>query len=565
MARPKWMAEVVVLWAVGCSSNAKVDHRLGDHGGSGAGASAGSLSAGGNPSGNTSGGGTTTTGGHGNVPGDSGRPNGGRSGTSNGSSGDTGGGGESGDAGNGGTSDSGGAAGKNTAGNGGASAAAGSGATAGAGGAAGSGPCGPLSAPCPATTVVHLSAGGGAVCALFASGNVKCWGSNLYGHLGYGNTKNIGDDELPSAVGTVSLSKSAGVVAQQLSVGLTHTCALLSDGTVKCWGRSAFGELGYGSTDNVGDDELPSDVTPVSVTTTPGISVTQLSAGGTHTCALLSDGTIKCWGQGDYGQLGYADGDDLGDDELPSDRPAVSVSTTPGVTVTQVSAGFSHTCALLSDGTVKCWGANQDGQLGRGTPNNLHDDELPSEVDPIPLTNTPGVIATAIQAGNTTSCALLSDGSVKCWGSAEEELVGTGLTGPVLDPSSVGPIGVSTNPALSVTEIALGNLHACVRLSDGACTCWGNSAYGQLGYGNTDTIGDDELPSSAGTVEVTTGSGVTVAEIVTGSSFTCALLSDDAVKCWGDNGGGELGNGKIDGYAVGDDELPSSVGPVKLL
>ena len=478
-------------------------------------------------------------------------------------SGSGGDGGASGEAGGGDATASGGVAGVTTVGNGGSGSNAGSGAVAGASGA---GNCGPLAVtPCPATTVTQLAAGGGTVCALFFSGKVKCWGANHDGELGYGNTQNIGDDELPSAVGYVNVSSSPGVVVKQISVGNTHACALLSDGTVSCWGKNLFGELGYGDLHNIGDDELPSSVNAISVTSTPGVTVTQISAGGTHTCALLSDGTIKCWGYNGYGQLGSANADNIGDDELPGSVPAVSVSTTPGVTVTQISAGLDHTCALLSDGSVKCWGANQFGQLGRGSSNNLRDPLLPSTAAAIPLTTKPGVVATAIQASVYVSCALLSDGTIKCWGDGAMGLVGTGKTEPVLEPSSVGPVSVTNDPGLTVTEVANGTSHICVRLSDGSCKCWGANVYGQLGYGNTNTIGDDELPSSVGAVSVSTIPSLKIVQLVAGSSFNCALLSDDSVKCWGDNGVGELGNGKKDGYAVGDDELPASVGPVKLL
>jgi alpha-tubulin suppressor-like RCC1 family protein len=542
---------LLVLLSLGCGSSESGDRATnGGRSAGGRSSSAGGPSAGGHASGSAG------TGGGNSHAGSGGRANGGESGTSGASSGgndDGGSGGESGDQG-----------GRDTGGSGGASGSggtAGTGATAGNGGMSGSGGCG----TCTATTVVALAAGGGSVCAVFYSGKIKCWGYNLDGELGYGNTENVGDDELPSAIGYVSLSDDPGVTVRELSIGNTHACALLSDGTVNCWGRAVFGVLGRGNDESIGDDELPSDVAPVSVITTPGLSVEQISAGGSHTCALLSNGTIQCWGDNDYRQLGRDDTQDLGDDELPSDVAPVSVSTTPGVTVTQISAGFKHTCALLSDGTVKCWGANGSGQLARGTPNNLADEQLPSEVEPIAITTAADVTAVAIRAGYDSTCVLLSDGTVKCWGNAPAELVGTGETGPVLDPSSVGPIEVTEESGLLVTDLATGPAHVCARLADGSAACWGTSEYGALGYGHIEPIGDDELPSSAGPVSVTTTPGLTVTQLAAGSDLTCALLSDHSVKCWGDNRLGGLGNGKDDGFAVGDDELPSTVGPVELL
>lgn len=553
---------LLALLSFGCGTSSKDQANGGGHVASGGSAEAGSTSTGGHAGTKTSGGGG------GGRAGGSGQANGGGSGSSDGSSGRGGGKGSGGNDGEGGdtggsdTSGSGGTSGANAGGSGGSSASGGNGAVAGAAGSSG-GPCG--ASPCTDTTVMKLAGGGATVCALFYSGQVKCWGNNYYGTLGYGDKENVGDDELPSAVGHVSLTTSPGVVAKQISVGLTHACTLLTDGSVRCWGRQIFGCLGSGNDDDLGDDELPSDVAPVSVTTEPGVSVTQISAGASHTCALLSDGTIKCWGDNSYRQLGYSDTQDVGDDEVPSELPSVSVSATPGVTVSQVSAGDKHTCALLSDGSVKCWGANFSGQRARGAPDNMADPLLPVECEPITVTTEPDVTVVAIRASFDSTCVLLSNGSAKCWGDAPEERVGTGETGAVIDPSTVGPIQVTTDTSLVVTALATGVSHVCARLSDGSASCWGASQYGALGYGNIESIGDDEQPSSAGPVSVTTTPGLTVTELVAGSEFTCALLSDQSVQCWGDNRFGQLGNGKVDGYAVGDDELPSTVGPVTLL
>ncbi|HEY6560739.1 MAG TPA: hypothetical protein VI072_25855 [Polyangiaceae bacterium] len=144
---------------------------------------------------------------------------------------------------------------------------------------------------------------------------------------------------------------------------------MLSTGKARCWGQSAYGQLGYGNTHTIGDDELPS-----SGDVNVGGTVSQLAAGGYHTCALLSAGAVRCWGYGFYGQLGYGQRNNIGDDELLASAGDVNV----GGTVIQIAAGDAHTCALLSTGTVRCSGTGGNGQLGYGNTNTIGDDELPA-------------------------------------------------------------------------------------------------------------------------------------------------------------------------------------------
>jgi alpha-tubulin suppressor-like RCC1 family protein len=194
------------------------------------------------------------------------------------------------------------------------------------------------------------------MCALTAGG-VRCWGFNEYGQLGYGHTNNIGDNETPASVGYVNL----GGTAVQLGAGAEHTCARLEDGRVKCWGRNGDGQLGYGHDFDIGDNETPASAGYVDV----GGPVLQLAAGARHTCALLSGGRVRCWGRNVDGQLGYGFGSYIGDDETPASAGDVDV----GGVVVQLSAGSYHTCAQLDTGRVRCWGRNTSGELGYGHTN----------------------------------------------------------------------------------------------------------------------------------------------------------------------------------------------------
>ena len=514
------------------------------------------------PSGGGAGGATAGTGGGG-TGGSAGT--GGDAGT--GGSGGTGGGvaGTGGGAGTGGSAGTGGAAGTG----GGADASAGMDGAAGASsdardsGSGGDGASSCEAGPCPG--IARVLAGPQQTCVLLHDGSMKCWGWNGSGCLGYGNTAYIGDNELPSSVGPVSVTTTPGVTVTQIAAGNFHICALLSDGTVKCWGNGFEGRLGYGNEDFLGDNELPSSIGPVSVSTTPGVTVTKIDAAQNRTCALLSDGTVRCWG-GDnlYGQLGIGNILKIGDNEAPSSVPPAAITNTPGLEVTQVAVGNDMTCALLSDGTVKCWGYPFYGALGNGDRvMNIGDNEPPSVLGPISLTSTPGVTATQIAAGDMHACALLSDGTVKCWGYGALGALGYGNGASIGDdelPSSVGPVSLTTVPGVTATRIAARGGSTCALLSNGSLVCWGHNALGKLGLGNQDNVGDNELPSSVGPVSVTSAPGVTVTQVSVGGGHTCALLSDGTVKCWGYNQWGQLGYGNYD--YIGDNELPSSIGPV---
>ncbi|HEV8244894.1 MAG TPA: hypothetical protein VGP93_03965, partial [Polyangiaceae bacterium] len=169
--------------------------------------------------------------------------------------------------------------------------------------------------------VVELAAGDTHTCALLEGGQMRCWGNGYPGQLGYGDTENIGDDETPASVGTVDVGGSV----VELTTATAHTCALLEGGKVRCWGAASAGELGYASSSIIGDDETPASAGDVDV----GGDVMQVRANGYRTCALLADFNIRCWGKGDEGALGYGNTDTIGDDETPSSAGDVSVTDHP--------------------------------------------------------------------------------------------------------------------------------------------------------------------------------------------------------------------------------------------
>ena len=170
-------------------------------------------------------------------------------------------------------------------------------------------------------TATAIAAGANHTCAILDDASVRCWGAGFGGQLGYGNTDTIGDDETPGTVGPIDLG--AGRTATALTTGADHTCAELDDGTVRCWGSGLSGQLGYANSDTVGAGETPGTVGTVDLGT--GRTATALTGGGVHTCALLDDGTVRCWGDGTEGQLGYGNNDDIGDDETPASAGPVAL------------------------------------------------------------------------------------------------------------------------------------------------------------------------------------------------------------------------------------------------
>ncbi|ACY19173.1 RCC1 domain-containing protein [Haliangium ochraceum] len=368
---------------------------------------------------------------------------------------------------------------------------------------------GPVNTPngdeAPVRYVVDAALGTNHTCALLNDGDVLCWGRHAQGELGYGPLGELSvdpDPEKPKLAAPIANTVPLGGKAVQISSRDGHTCALLEAGEVVCWGRSEGGALGYPSSPEdgqfliVGDDETPADVGPVEI----GGTAIQVAVGAKHTCAVLDTGKLRCWGKGDFGQLGYGNTDDIGDQDTPASAGDVPV----GGDVIQVAAGGSHTCALLSDGTIKCWGRGNEGQLGYGVTSFGSNEQAGDEIGDTPAelgTVDVGGTATQIVAGGKHTCALLDTGSVVCWGDDS----GRGILGYAIPnlivgddetPASVGAVSLGG----TATSIAAGGFHNCALLTSGALSCWGYNQAGQLGYGNTDTVGDTEAPADVGNV-----------------------------------------------------------------
>ncbi|WP_437285023.1 hypothetical protein [Sorangium sp. So ce406] len=363
--------------------------------------------------------------------------------------------------------------------------------------------CGSCDKPCSGQCVQgacvvpkHIAAGTDYTCAVLSDGTVWCWGRNTWGNLGDGTLQQ--DRPIPRQVD--GLGGAADRVAASLSSARTHTCAVLTDGAVACWGAGNSGQLG--------DNEAMNALSPVRARDLTG--ATQVAVGGTHTCAVTTSHDLWCWGEGSSGQLGYGDEADLF-------VPAVILDD-----VASVSAGLSHTCAgmieRMGQRTMSCWGHNQDGQLGVGG--------FQPKTTPTAVVGLTGVSLTA--AGALHTCAAPAQGVASCWGKGAQYRLGTGVVNTEAVPRQIPEL-------VDVRWLALGARHSGAVLASGEALLWGDNAKGQLGTGTQDT---GFTPQPIGLTDVV--------ELALGDDHGCALKRTGEMLCWGDNKNGELGNGTIE-------------------
>ncbi|NDE60145.1 MAG: hypothetical protein EB010_12155, partial [Acidimicrobiia bacterium] len=335
------------------------------------------------------------------------------------------------------------------------------------------------------------------------------------------------------------------------------TCALLDDRSLKCWGRNGLGELGSGTAEGgiIGDHAIGdsgfemASLIPLDITSTFNAArVIPGDADSEFSCAIDTQGRVKCWGRNAYGQLGIGAVDDRGNaaGEMGNSLPYVDLGT--GRTATSMSAGYSHTCAILDNGRVKCWGLNDWGQLGLGDMNDRSDG--PGEMgDNLAYVNLgTGRTATAISAGKYFTCALLDNGRVKCWGINGSGQLGLGVTTPrgtVVSDMGDNLPSVDLGTGRTATAISAGDNHACAILDNSTLKCWGDNNYGQLGLGDLNGRGDAAGEMGDNLAAVDLGTGRTASVIASGNDYTCAILDNGTVKCWGRNNFGQLGRDSL--------------------
>ena len=362
--------------------------------------------------------------------------------------------------------------------------------------------------------VVDLSAGGNHACAALANGSVRCWGQNSEGQLG--QTSTGPDDRRDQPAAAVTGITSATAVA----AGGHHTCAKVAEG-LKCWGQDLFGELGRGA-----DQRVRS---PLAINNTGGAA--QVDAGLAHTCAVVNN-TVRCWGLNNFGQLGEAAFYGVSfSTPIPPDGLGSNVS------VTAVTAGAFHSCAVVALGQQDkgvCWGLASDGQHGAGNSGDFAHGDWHQPMDSLN-----GAIRIAsMSAGDFHTCAITgpnnSVNGLRCAGFGT-----SGQLGKIPFQSQTAfdyATGFAPDPSVEITSLAIGANHGCAivddNFGDGQLYCWGKNDYGQVGNGSKLNQGVPVQIFSSG-----------VFSVAAGARHTCAVMTDGSVKCWGDNRSGQLGLG----------------------
>jgi alpha-tubulin suppressor-like RCC1 family protein len=392
--------------------------------------------------------------------------------------------------------------------------------------------------------VESLTANGAHTCASLVNGHAQCWGNNKYGQLGDGTT-----EDRTKPVSVIGLEDG-----QALDAGGNHTCAIVGNGEMLCWGWNFAGQLGY--------EERSRQTEPVIVSGLPG-AVADMGLGWQHTCVVLETGNIACWGANEYGQVW---------NNWQITQPVATCSQSQ-ISNPLDSGGF-HSCAIKAGGSIICWGSNEKGQLGVGTW---------KPYDGAVTVESLGTDVISVATGGNQSCALKTDGTVMCWGANFSGELGDGTFADRMEPVQVQGLpdqvkaiaaggghtcavlpegvacwGANNNNQLSnnfdmdyvkglhacVLDISSLYDHTCAVTSEGAVFCWGMNNFGQLG---------DNITTTREQAVQVIGLDGDVTRVATGLYHSCVLTTDGKVKCWGDNTWGQLGDGTTESHLTAVD------------
>ncbi len=401
---------------------------------------------------------------------------------------------------------------------------------------------------------IILRASDAGTCARRQNGKVKCWGYNYYTMFAQANGAsdvNLGDS--PGDLGNSLLATDLGTINGEIVTakfgvpGSQHACFVTTSNQMKCWGANNYGQLGAETTTSFpGSTTSETGNNRAAVEIGSSSPVIDLVSNGHSTCALLASGAVKCWGKNQYGKLGQGHAVDTGSGSNQMGANLSSVELPTGRTAKAIAAGLHHVCVISDQELVYCWGNNTSGQLGHGNSVSAVGD-APSEMgNNLPITDLGGTVK-AIAAGTDHSCAIMIDGSVKCWGGNSYGQLGQGYTTSIgISPSSMGTNlpAVSLGTGRTAKKIVAGVNISCAILDNNATKCWGMGSYGGLGQGNNNALGDNTMEMTDYLAPIDLGSG-RYAKSLTASYHVCAVLDNNDIVCWGENGaGGKLGRGQ---------------------
>jgi alpha-tubulin suppressor-like RCC1 family protein len=337
---------------------------------------------------------------------------------------------------------------------------------------------------------------------------------------------------------------------QYLSSGTGFNCVLFVDGKVKCWGHGAFGVLGSGNTNDIGDtpSEMGTNLQYLDFGT--GVTIAELSCGSFQSCVRINTAnTIKCWGANGFGHLGYGDTNNRGDTLGEMGNNLLTINLGNSLTATKIRNGYLHQCVILNTGAIKCWGSNGSGQLGLGDTNTrgISSSEMGDNLLTLSLGTSRTIVELYIGSYSSHNCVKLNGNKLKCWGDNSFGQLGYGDTnnrGDISGEMGDSLLEVQLGTSKTVNSVTLGGYHTCVVLNeDNTLRCFGKNDYGQLGIENTNFIGDglNEMNTFLNAANLGTNRYATM--LSSGETFTCTVLDDGNLKCFGKGEGGQLGLG----------------------